>query len=168
MYYILKSNDVSNNVINTRQIMEGTYQLHSFTCTNNIYNVTANNNILPYQEGASYNAIELTQQYANGSDLASDIATKINEVSDGTATCEYSYNTGKFTITNTTNFYFNFGDITTNTCYNLIGFSQSNTTDGTSVTSDNIANLVPFKHILINIQEDKLQNITNKQWNTIK
>ena len=163
---VLKSSDVSNGVINTNEIFDGTYKLHSFTFTNNLYNITSNNNILPYQEGASYTAIELTQQYANGTDLATDIQTKINAVSAGTPSVVYNSNTGKFTITNTVSFYFKFGDITSNTCYNLLGFSQTNTSSNTSITSPNVADLVAFKHIYINIEQDtckcvKTENFTN-------
>lgn len=166
MHYILKSSDVSNNVISSNNIFDGDYQLHSLTFTNNVYNITSNNNILPYQEGASYNAIELDEQFVNGDDLATHLKAKIDAVSGGTSTVSYNSNTGKFTISNTTNFYFKFGDVTTNTCYNLLGFNQSNTSNGTSVTSDNVADLVPFKHIYMNVEQADCGNVRNENNNS--
>ena len=165
MKYIIKSSNVSNNIVNLNKYFKGHYKLSSFCFTNNIYNVNSNNNILPYQEGATYTAITLSEQFVDGNDLATDIASKINAVSAGTATATYNDNTGKFNITNTTNFYLKFGDVSTNTCNNLLGFNQSNTTDGTSVTSDNSSDLVPFKTIFIDIKEDKSKNILDENNN---
>ena len=166
MRHILKSSDATNNVINLKKTFEGRYDLHSFGFTNTLYNITSNNNILPYQEGATYTAIELTTQYTNGTDVATDIETKINAVSSGTASVSYSESTGKFTITNTTNFYLKFGDVSTNTCSNLLGFSSNNTTDGTSITSDVFADLEPFKTIYIDIKQDKLKSISDESYNS--
>ena len=164
MYQILKSSDSANNIISTREQFNGMYQLHSFVFTNNIYNITSNNNIVPYQEGATYTALELTQQFANGDTIATDLQTKINAVSAGTASVSFDDNTGKLTISNTTNFYFKFGDITSNTAYKQLGFEQSNTTDGTSAVSTNAVDLVPFKHIYIDIKQDQSQSIKNENY----
>lgn len=166
MYYILKSSDVSNNVITSNHIFDGNYSLHSLTFTNNVYNITSNNNILPYQEGASYYAIELTEQFVNGDDLATHLKAKIDAVSAGTSTVSFDANTGKFTISNTTNFYLKFGDITTNTCHNLLGFNQSNTSNGTSIVSDVACDLVPFKQIYVRIKEHECGNVRNENNNT--
>ena len=100
----------------------------------------------------------------NGNEIATHMQSKINAISGGTANVSYSDNTGKFTITNTTNFYLKFGDITTNTCHQLLGFNQSNTSDNTSVTSDNVSDLTSFKCIYINIQSDEMQNIINENY----
>lgn len=164
MLYIIKSSDVSNNYINTIETLKGKFILHSFTFTNNLYNITSNNNILPYQEGATYTAIELTQQFANGNEIATDIQTKINAVSGGIASVTYNSSSGKFTITNTTNFYLKFGDVVTNTANNLLGFLKQNTTNATSVTSNNVAHLIPFQTININIDQDKKKSIKNENY----
>lgn len=165
MLHIIRSSDISNNVINLTKKMSGKYKLHSFVFTNNLYNVTSNNNILPYYE-SSLNNIELTQQYANGDDLANDIQTKINNISGGTATVTYNANTCTFTITNTTNFSLNFADNTTNTCHELIGFNQSNTNTTTTVTSSNMAQLVPFHYITIKIDKDNCLNVQNQTYHS--
>ena len=165
MKYILKSSNISNNIINLKKSFKGEYSLYSFCFTNNIYNITSNNNILPYQQGASYNAVELTQQFTNGQGLASDIQSKLNAIPSANVSVSYNSNTGKFTITNTTNFYLKFGDITTNICNELLGFNGSNTTDGLSVSSDTKADLTPFKSILINIKEDKNRNVKDENYN---
>ena len=164
MLYVLKSTDISNGVINTKEVYDGIYDLHSFSFTNNLYNVTTNNNILPYQQGSTYYAVELTQQYANGDDIASDIQTKLNAIPSSSATVSYNSNTHKFTIDNTTSFYLKFGDVTTNTCNDLLGFSQTNTSNGTSVTSDDMADLVPFKHIYINIEPDTCKCVKTENY----
>ena len=164
MYQVLNSSNVINNSITLKERFDKEYILHSLSFVNDVYNINQYNNILPYQEGATYTAIELTQQYASGNELAADIQNKINAVSVGTASVTYNDNTGKFTITNTTNFHLKFGDVTTNTCYNILGFNQSNTTDGTSVISTNIADLTPFKCLYIQISEDKYQNIKTENY----
>ena len=166
MNYVLKSSDVSNDTITSNHIFNGDYQLHSLTFTNNVYNITSNNNILPYQEGASYTAIALTQQFVSGDDLAIHLKAKIDATSAGTSTVSFNANTGKFTISNTVSFYFKFGDITTNTCHDLLGFNQSNTSNGTSVSSDIASDLVAFKHIYVNIEQQDCGNIGNKNNNT--
>ena len=165
MKYILRSNDALNNVINLNKSMNGRFELYSFGFTNNIFNVTSNNNILPYQEGATYTAIELTQQYRNGHELATDVAAKINAISVGTASVSYDDNTGRMTISNTTNFYLKFGDVTSNTCHHLLGFNTSNTTNGTSVASDKMCDLIPFKTIFIDISEDCNRSIGDQDYN---
>ena len=163
MYHIIQSSDVENNVINLTQKIKGLCKLNAFVFTNNIYNVTTNNNILPYYE-TSLNNIELTTQYANGDDLATDIQTKIDAISAGSATVTYNSNTCKFTITNTTSFSLKFGDNTTNTCYELIGFNQSNTDASTTITSPNMSQLVPFKYITINVAQDTALHIQNQKF----
>ena len=163
MLLIIRSTDIINNNVKLSDKFEGKYQLHSFIFTNNIYNITSKNNILPYYE-SSLNNIELTQQYANGPDLATHLQTKINAVSAGTASVSFDSNTGKFTITNTTNFSLKFGDNTNNTCHELIGFTQANTSTNTTITSDNISQLVPFNYITIKIDQDRTFSIHNQSY----
>ena len=153
-----------NNSITLKERFDQEYILHSFCFTNNLYNINQYNNILPYQEGATYTEIELTQQYANGQDLATDIQSKINAISTGIASVVYNNNTAKFTITNTTNFYLKFGDITSNTCYDVLGFNQSNTDNGTSITSTNKSDLVSCKQIYIDIEDDRYKNIKTENY----
>ena len=163
MYHIIQSSDIQNNVINLTQKMEGLCKLNAFIFTNNIYNVTTNNNILPYYE-STLNNIELTTQYASGDDLATDIQTKIDAISAGSATVTYNANTCKLTIANTTNFSLKFGDNTTNTCHELIGFNQSNTDTVTTITSPNMLQLVSYKYITINIAQDCSLHVHNQTY----
>jgi hypothetical protein len=167
MYSILKSNNISSsNIINLKKKMNGEYLLHSFTFTNDVYNITSNNNILPYQDfGGSLTEITLTQQYINASDLASHLQTKINAVTSGMASVSYDSNTGKFTITNTVSFRITFGDYTSsNGCHNLLGFSGTNLTYATTQTSDNTANLVPFQCIYVKIKQNRLNSIYDENY----
>ena len=166
MYQILKESDVSGGLIQLKNMMQDEYELAGFAFTNNLHNVTSNNNILPYYENTTQYQLELTQQYCNGDDLATDIASKINAVTSGTATATYNSNTAKFTITNTVNFQLNFGNSISNTCKKLIGFSASNTTSGTSTTSDSVADLTPFKHIKIRIDNSDCNNVNDQSYNS--
>ena len=136
-YHIIQSTDVTNGVINLTNNFSGHFQLEDFYFTNNLYNVTSYNNILPYQEGVTFVEIVLTEQFADGNDIATDIQTNINNVSGGTATVTYDANTNKFTITNdSTSFKLTFGNSIANTCEKLLGFSASNTTTALTTTSD--------------------------------
>ena len=165
MFYIIKSDNTSNNIINLKKTLKGEFFLRSFNFLNEIHNVRSNNNILPYKEPAgSLQLIELTTQFVSGNDLASDIQTKIDAVSAGSPVVSYSSATGKFTITNTTAFSLKFGDNTSNTCHELIGFNATNTSDATSHIADNVANLTPYQHILINIKEDVVTAVEDQEY----
>lgn len=165
MFYIIKSSDVTNGLVKLTDHLKGNYLLHSLSFTNNNLNVNEYNNILPYFEGSLTN-IELTQQYVDGTDLASDIQTKIDAVSDGTVSVQYNSATCTFTITNTVNFSLSFADNTTNTCHQLLGFTQTNTGTGTTITSDLKADLVAFKHICINIIDSDCYNVVDQSYNS--
>lgn len=164
MLYVFKSSDTTNNIINLQKTLSGKFTLHSFTFNNEIYNVRGDNNNLPYFEGGSITNLSLTQQYVNGDDLAYDVQEKINEISDGTASVSYDSNTGKFTITNTISFSLKFGDNTENSCRKLLGFNGSNSSEGTSVVSDNVANITPYQRLLIKISEDEKTSVSDQDY----
>ena len=165
MHFIIKSSDVNNGIINLNKPMERVHLFYSFSFTNDIYNIHSNNNILPYQESSVNVNIELTEQFVNGDDLATHLQTKINAVSSGTASVAFNANTGKFTITNSVNFKFNFESYGNGTCYDLIGFNNTNTEYGTSATSNYPANLVPYQTIFIDIKNDSLKSVVDNNYN---
>ena len=165
MYFIIKSSDVNNGIINLNKQMENVYLLHSFSFTNDIYNIDSNNYILPYQESSININIQLTEQYVNGDDLATHLQSKINAVSSGTASVAFNANTGKFTITNSVNFKFNFASYGNGTCYDLIGFNNIDTSYATTATSDYSANLVPYQSLFIDIKNDKLKLVSDENYN---
>ena len=166
MYHIIKSSDATNGLIKLTDPLQNEYELHSLTFTNNVTNVNAYNNILPYHEGSTLTNIELTQQYVDGTDLATDVQDKINAITAGTATVEYNANACAFTISNTTGFSLKFGDNTSNTCDKLLGFSQTNTASSTTHTSDSIADLTAFKYICMTINEACNSNVVDQSYNS--
>ena len=163
-YHILQSNNVNNGVINLKKAFNGKYHFHSFIFANNLYNMTTNNNILPYQEGITLTLIELDNQYINYADMATHLQSKISAVSGGTPSVNYDENTGKFTLTNTVSFSLKFGDTSQNTCHQLLGFDKSNTSTGMTITSDKVADLTAFKCIHINIKQDECHSVFDENY----
>ena len=154
MHYIIKSSDASNGVINLNNKLEKELELHSFTFLNDIYNISSNNKILPYEEVAISSNIELTEQFTNGTDLATHIQTKINDISAGTCSVSFDANTSKFTITNTVDFKFNFSSYGDGTCDTVLGFDDSDLSYSTLHTSDKQANLTSFECLYIDFKND--------------
>lgn len=164
MYLVIKSDDINNGIANLNHPIENDYQLHSFSFTNDVYNVNSNNYILPYEESAVTSNVQLTQQFANGSDLASDIQTKLAAISSGVVSCTYDTNTNTFTITNSVNFKLNFATYGDGACADLLGFNNANVDWTSSATSDYVANLIPFQSIFIDIKEDKTKSIYDQDY----
>ena len=164
MYHIIKDTDTSNGLIQLNQVHIDNYTLHSFTFTNNVYNVSSRNNVIPYYEGSTLSLLTLTEQFCDGTDMATDIASKINAVTAGTATCTFDTNKYTFTITNTVSFSLKFGDAYDNMSNNLLGFTATNTSSSTSQTSNTTADLTPFKYIKINIADSGVKNVIDQSF----
>ena len=165
MYHIIRDIDGTDGLTELSTMLSGEYTLESFTFANNIYNVSARNNVLPYHEGVTFSELTLKEQYCDGDDIATDIASKINAVSAGTATATFDSNTQQFTITNTLPFSLKFGDKYDNMSNELLGFTTKNTAEGiTSITSDITADLTPFKYIKIDINDGKGKNVVDQSY----
>ena len=158
----LQSENVVNGSINLQEIRSGKYDLHSFIFTNNLYNITNNNNLLPLHIIDTEFEIYLTPSYYNGNDLATHLQTEINNETGHSFVVNYDANAGKFTFTNSVEFYFRFGDYTTNTCEKVIGFTSANTTSTTNQTSAQVSSLASYKCLYIRIGEDSAKCVKNE------
>ena len=159
MLLYLDSRDATNNRFKLDDKIKGIWKLISFTSTNNIYNVTDNNNKIYINENGSDLTATLTNGYYDSNDLKTNLSTALNNVCTGTVVVTFDENTNKFTITDTLNYYFTFGTNTTNSARKLIGFNQSDGTNGTSQTSDIAIDVCPHKNVFINIKENDDRNV---------
>lgn len=168
--YIFKSTDrisgsINSGICKSNEILEeGLYKILEFSFTNSLYNVNSYNNTLKIDEYTvsstpitSY-TITLTKGSYSYSSLATHLQTQLNASLSGNITVTYSSSTGKYTIVNDTN------DMkikySGSTCLTLIGFNDSSdSSQSTSLTSDNVADLISIKNIYCIIAEDKTKDI---------
>ena len=153
---ILDSNKISNNAFKLDKWIEGRYKLVSFICTNNIYNVTDNNNKIYWREEVTDITTTLTNGYYDENDFISHVSTQMNnDAPSGTLSVSLDNNTRKLTITDTQSFRFKFGTNTSNSARFLLGFNEQDSSSiETTQTSDNVINLNTCKNIFIRIKQD--------------
>ena len=155
---VLHSDKSNSNVYTLDKRIKGAYQFKSFVATNNIYNVNDTNNKIYFDEDFGLSTYQrtatLTNGYFDANDLKSNIASAMDSVASGTITVTYDDNTNKYTINNTSLFYFTFSSNTSNSARKLLGFNASDGTDSLSHTSDIAIDLNPCKNIFVTIMED--------------
>ena len=123
---LISSNNLTNNKLTLDYPIVGEYSLESFVFTNNIYNVTNDNNKVYFTENSVPLTTTLTNGYYDGEDFRSHLQTSMNATASGTITVSLDTNTNKLTISNSThNFFFTFGTNTTNSARKLLGFNAS-------------------------------------------
>ena len=144
----------SNNIFSLDNMISGIYKLVSFTYTNNIYNVTDDNNKIYWNENGTNRTTTLGNGYYDSSDFSTHLATQLNNDASGTITVSFDNNTRKLTINNTVNFYFTFGTNTTNSARKLLGFNASDGSNSTSQTSLNPVDLNTCKNVFVKIEQD--------------
>lgn len=160
MNLLIHSKDLTNNRLKLDNIIQGHYQLSSFTFTNNIFNITDNNNKIYFTENSVPLTATLTNGFFDTSSITSNLSTALNASASGTITCSLDTNTNKLTISNAShNFYFTFATNTSNSARKLLGFNQTDGTDASSQTSDNPIDLNTHKSFFVNITENNDKNI---------
>ena len=168
MYEILQSSDRAtgtngDSIFYLIDDIKGEYKLHSFKFTNNIYNVTSNNNriVLANTSDTLLADVRLTEGYYTGTEIASMITS---DVYSGFA-AGYDNKTGKFTFSLGGGFKMlnqGYADMS----YGLLGFDNNDyTSDGNTLTSVNVADLIPVKEIYIKIKDDKLKAVRSQTLN---
>lgn len=122
-------------------------QIRSIEIPFSFYPINVNNNTVAWEDNVpnSYSCT-LTNKYYTGSDLATELATKMNAEMSG-FTVTYDNNTMKFTFANATQFKFvpdsMSGDV-------LLGISNTITQSlGTSKVSDRVVNFAGSNYLLI-------------------
>ena len=144
----------SNNIFVLDKMISGVYKLVSFTYTNNIYNVTDNNNKIYWNENGINKETMLDNGYYDSSDFTSHVLSKLGTDGSGTINVSLDSNTRKFTITNSLNFYFTFGSNTKNSARRLLGFNAEDGSNNTSQTSNNVIDINTCKNVFITIEQD--------------
>ena len=157
---ILDSNKASNNIFKLDKWIEGRYKLLSFISTNNIYNITDENNKIYWDEEGTDITTTLTNGYYDETSFISHISSQLNNDSAYTISVSLDENTRKLTITSTSGgFYFTFGTNTSNSARKLLGYNEEDGTDNTTQVSNIPIDLNTYKNIYIKIKQDDDRNI---------
>ena len=151
----LHSSNATNNIHNLDKRISGKYKLLSFSCTNNMFNVHGNNNIVFLNENGVNRSFSITPGYYDITDLKSQLTTSLNAVCAGTITVTLDDKTNKFTFANDTHdFYFKFGTNTNKSARYLVGMNAVDGENDGSHTSDNPVDLNTYQNFFIDIAED--------------
>ena len=154
MRLYLDSDKAINNKFTLDKTISGRWKLTSFTFTNNIFNVNDTNNKIYFNENGIDKVATLTNGFNASNQLKTNISTAMNDQAVGTVTVTYDDATGKYSFSNTLNFYFTFSSNTLNSARKLLGMNESDGTNSTSQTSENPIDLNTYKNIFININEN--------------
>ena len=155
----LDSNKSSNNIFKLDNRIDGIYKLVAFVTTNNMYNITDNNNKIYWNENGTDKITTLTNGYYNTEDFITHLGSKMNTDATGTVSISLNDNTRKLTITDTLNFYMTFGTNTSNSARKLLGFNGADGSNAGTQISDNSIDLNPYKNIFITIKQDDHRNL---------
>lgn len=156
----LNSINAKNNVHTLDNRISGKYKLLSFSCTNNLFNINENNNMVHLNENGVNKGFSIQPGYYDITDLKSTLSTQLNIVCSGTMTVTLDQTTNKLTFSNDThNFYFKFGTNTDNSARYLLGMNAVDGTDASSQTSDFPVDLNTYKNFFIDINEDNNKDV---------
>jgi len=148
-----------------QETLYGTYELVSFSMSNNLYNVVSGENDKLYLNHSTEGnkTITLTPGKYEGSTLATMLKTVMDAGMSGgiTFTVSYSSTTGKITFTPSAGtFKFTFSTNTSASCRKIIGKNEVDDTTASAQTSDNPIELRLHDNIAIKVAQDSNQHIT--------
>lgn len=160
-YRIIRESDIKGGKVVLDQEIEGPHGLYHLTMNNNIYNVTAENNLIDMSLIAPPSNIvfSLTPGYYDLSTLRTELETQL-QLNHPNFTVSINVDQGTFTITNTTvDFDFNY-DLHDNKSYKLLGIKRGvkSSSVGMSFTSEFIPYLVTTPIIFIYFRDDRRNN----------
>ena len=163
---VLDSKNATGNAgegtIKIQESIQGKWYVESFSCFNSFYNVNSNNNTIVWNENETDKMSTLTIGSYTGSQLASELATKLTADGVEIYTGTYDSKTGKITISNPSlTFYL---DFTTTNNHSLFGFTQGVSNSGISLTSPNVCDLSPIKHIYMKINDNDTDIISSSNY----
>lgn len=133
-----------------------------FTMTDNLYNVSENNNkVYVKVNNTTEHIVTLTNGFYSPSQLATEVKSQLDTIPSHTFTVTYASKTGKFTvaISGSNTFSFTYGSNTANSSRKLLGFKEENTSDAAQHTSPNVADLNPYKVIYGSFEEDSFKHL---------
>lgn len=148
--------------IELKKPIQGCYvYLISAHIPNTFYNITSSNNKIRWSYGATPTSTSAT--IPDGAYAADDLASQLQTLMDAdvgdtnTYSVSYDSTTFKFTFSRASgsnDFRLDFSN--SDTPYYILGFANSNTAlDANDKTSSSVANLHPYQHIFIHIDEFK-------------
>ena len=164
MKLYLDSTKSKNNVFTLDQPINGRWELISFVCTNNIFNVNQYNNKVYFNENGTDRTATLTPGNYYITDLKTELGNAMNNVATATFTVTISNNTNKLTISTSVNFYFTFGTNTSNSARKLLGMNATDGSNATTQVSDMSVDLNTHKNIFININENDDRDVTGQSY----
>lgn len=148
-------------------------RLLSFVCYSTVYNVTARNNVIPFEENATVKQATVPAGFYTASSLATAVKTALDTASGGfaTFTVTYSSTTGKVTIASTQSFELLFasGANSATSMFDVLGFTDASgvnpvdTAPGTSVTAPYIADLSAPSQFYLTLSEFDTHHHTTEQ-----
>lgn len=158
------SGDSQSYNISLEENLNGTYELATFSMSNNFYNVVTGENDKIYLNHSvdGNRTATLTQGNYTGSTLATMLKTVMDAaMATITFTVAYSSSTGKITFTPSGGtFGFRFSSNSSQTARYVIGKNAVDDSNGASQVSDNPIELSLHKHICIKIAQDSNQHVT--------
>lgn len=151
----ISSTSSSDFRVDFKSSLGGRYLLSYLRLPVTVYNVNTNNQQIPFQESGVPKFAELTPGQYTASTLATEIGTQMTAASGiSNFTATYDTKTSKFTITSTNNFMLIYNLFPGSTSRYLLGFNSATTSNATSHTSDNVADLSYPGSICINVREN--------------
>ena len=135
MKLYLDSSKSTNNRFTLDNTINGRWELISFVCTNNLFNVNEYNNKVYFNENGTDRIGTLTVGSYYITDMKTELGNAMNNVGSANYSVSIDTSTNKYTITNSgsVNFYFTFGSNKTNSARRLLGMNEI---DGTNVIID--------------------------------
>ncbi len=125
-------------------------ELLSFSCPLTMYNVNSTNNTIYFNDGSAQSVVIPPSNYDIVT-FVEAIIVAMESVSALTFLVTYSYETLKLTITGSSAFSFTFGTNTTNSAYNIMGFTDVDTSSSVTQISPNVINLSIPLYIMIKV-----------------
>lgn len=150
------STSSSDMTISLRQpISEGRYKVLQTCFYNGIYNINSYNNKIYWTTTSDGSLTStLTPGYYTSTTLTSHLSTVLSADGTPTITTSYSDETGKFNFSASAgNISFTFSTNTSNSARYLLGFDEENTSESSSITSTNPADISYTRYIGIDIDE---------------
>lgn len=123
--------------------LSGTYFFSSASIPRTWYTCDSTNNRIYFNENATDKTASITPGNYTTTSLATAVETALNNASSGFANFSVAFSsaTHKYTITSDQTFSLKFASNTLYSAHELLGFSATDTSPGTTATSQNIANL---------------------------
>ena len=128
-------------------------QLNWIQIPNSIYNISSSNNIVTFTENATLKTATIPVSAYNSDELATELASILTTASGGYNTYTVTYNTETYMFTFSATNAFMLNCSKAKFPYHELGFSNSDTSSATSITSSYIVSLEQPNELIVSIHE---------------